>query len=244
MKRPLKLLLAVLIALTLVSALIPAVVAETDVSVAESVSADAAEPGGDVLTTGTTETKKAGFAERLSQWFIDHLGGKVGNEIICFIISLFPILELRGGLIAAVVMNVNFIKAFIICYIANMIPIPFILLFIRKIFAWMKKFKKLQPLVNKLEAKGVKNREKVLKYETWGLLAFVAIPLPGTGGWTGALIAAMLDLDFKKSLLVIALGVLIAGVIMSLITYGPQAIINMTKTADDAAQAAMLLLAR
>ena len=144
----------------------------------------------------------------------------MAGELVSAIVSLFPILELRGGLIAARLMNVDFIKAFIICYIANMIPIPFILLFIRKIFEWMKRFPKLKKIAEKMEARGTKDREKVLKYETWGLLAFVAIPLPGTGGWTGALIAAMLDLDFKKSLGVIALGVLIAGVIMSIITYG------------------------
>lgn len=145
---------------------------------------------------------------------------KIPEELIAFVISLCPVLECRGGMIASRLMEIPFLKAFIICYIGNMLPIPFIILFIRKIFDFLRRFSFFKKIVEKLEAKTEKNKEKVLKYEAWGLLLFVAIPLPGTGGWTGALMAALLDIRMKKSLPIIALGVLIAGFIMSGLTYG------------------------
>lgn len=148
------------------------------------------------------------------------LQDKIPEELVAFVISLCPVLECRGGMIAARLMEIPFIKAFLICYLGNMIPIPFIILFIRKIFDFLRRFKFFSKIVEKLEAKTEKNKEKVLKYEAWGLLLFVAIPLPGTGGWTGALMAALLDIRLKKSLPIIALGVLIAGFIMSALTYG------------------------
>lgn len=148
------------------------------------------------------------------------LQDKIPEELVAFVISLCPILECRGGMIAARLMEIPFVKAFLICYIGNMLPIPFIILFIRKIFDFLRRFKFFSKIVEKLEAKTEKNKEKVLKYEAWGLLLFVAIPLPGTGGWTGALMAALLDIRMKKSLPIIALGVLIAGFIMSALTYG------------------------
>ena len=148
------------------------------------------------------------------------LQDKIPEELVAFVISLCPVLECRGGMIAARLMEIPFIKAFLICYIGNMLPIPFIILFIRKIFDFLRRFNFFSKIVEKLEAKTEKNKEKVLKYEAWGLLLFVAIPLPGTGGWTGALMAALLDIRMKKSLPIIALGVLIAGFIMSALTYG------------------------
>lgn len=141
-------------------------------------------------------------------------------QLVAFLVSLCPVLELRGGMIAARLLEIPFIEAFIICYIGNMIPIPFILLFIRRIFKWMRRYKTFAKIVDKLESRSEKKKDTIVKYQEWGLLVFVAIPLPGTGGWTGALVAALMDLRFKKCLPVIALGVFIAGVIMSLITYG------------------------
>ncbi len=144
----------------------------------------------------------------------------IPTELIPFLISLFPVLEIRGGMIAAFALGVDFIPAFLLCYLGNMIPIPFILLFIRKIFKLMRKFKPLGKIVDKMEARADKKKDTIVKYQEWGLLLFVAIPLPGTGGWTGALVAALMDLRLKKCLPIIALGVFIAGLIMSLITYG------------------------
>jgi uncharacterized membrane protein len=145
---------------------------------------------------------------------------KIPEELVAFVISLMPVLECRGGMIAARLMEIPFVKAFIICYLGNMIPIPFIILFIRKIFDFLRRYSFFEKIIVKLEAKTEKNKEKVLRYESWGLLIFVAIPLPGTGGWTGALMAGLLDMRFKRSLPIIALGVLIAGFIMSGLTYG------------------------
>lgn len=160
------------------------------------------------------------MSEQLAQFFVDNLGGKLPEEIIVFIISMLPVLELRGGLIAAKLMNITFWKAFIICYFGNMLPIPFILKFIRVIFNALKKNKHIEGTITKLEIRSIRKGEKVKKYREWGLLIFVAIPLPGTGGWTGALIADLLDIRMKKSLPLIAAGVLIAGLIMSVFSYG------------------------
>jgi len=153
--------------------------------------------------------------------FVEFLeSNNIPTALIPFIVSLFPVLELRGGMIAAFILGVPFIQAFIVCFIGNMIPIPFILLFIRKIFDLMKKSKALAKIVEKMEKRANKKQDTMLKYKEWGLLLFVAIPLPGTGGWTGALIAALMDLRFTKCLPIIAIGVFIAGLIMSFVTYG------------------------
>ncbi|MBP3559154.1 MAG: small multi-drug export protein [Clostridia bacterium] len=160
------------------------------------------------------------MVETIVTSLVEFLQNTIPPQLVAFAISLCPVLELRGGMIAARLLEIPFLQAFIICYIGNMIPIPFILLFIRKIFAWMRKFKAFAKIVDKMEERSEKKKGTIEKYKEWGLLLFVAIPLPGTGGWTGALIAALLDLRFKKCLPIITLGVFIAGLIMSLITYG------------------------
>ncbi len=141
-------------------------------------------------------------------------------NIVIFIISLFPILELRGGLIAATLLDVPYLRALIICVIGNIIPIPFILLFIKQIFQWLKKFKLTGRFVNWLENKTLKKRGQIDKLGFWGLILFVGIPLPGTGGWTGALLASLLGIPVKKSSVAIGIGILLAAAIMSIITYG------------------------
>lgn len=143
-----------------------------------------------------------------------------GKEVAIFIISLLPILELRGGLIAARILGVEFIKAFIICYIANIIPVPFILLFINWIFNKMSKWKPTKKIVDWLSNKTLKKKDQIDKYGYFGLFLFVGIPLPGTGAWTGSLLAILLNLDKKKSFITIAIGVLAAGIIISLLSYG------------------------
>lgn len=161
------------------------------------------------------------MVESIVTAFVDFLESyNIPTELIPFIVSLFPVLELRGGMIAARILDINFIEAFLICYLGNMLPIPFILLFIRKIFALMRRSRFLSRIVDRLEKRADKKKGTIQKYKEWGLLIFIAIPLPGTGGWTGALIAALMDLRMKKCLPIIALGVFIAGLIMSLITYG------------------------
>lgn len=160
------------------------------------------------------------MVENIVTTIVDFFHNDFPPQIVAFIISLCPVLELRGGMIAARLLEMPFLQAFIICYLGNMIPIPFILLFIRRIFKWMRKYSFFSKIVDKMEERSEKKKDTIVKYKEWGLLAFVAIPLPGTGGWTGALIAALLDLRMKKCLPIIALGVFIAGLIMSFITYG------------------------
>lgn len=160
------------------------------------------------------------MAETLANVIVDFFQNKIPAELIAFIVSLFPILELRGGLIAANLLGVKLIPAFVICFIGNMLPIPFILLFIEKIFDWLRDKKGLGKVVRYCEKKADKHKDKIDKYGWWGLFILVAIPLPGTGGWTGALVAALMRLKIKKSLPAIAVGVLAAGVIVSLIMYG------------------------
>ena len=161
------------------------------------------------------------MVENIVSAFVEFLeSNNIPTQIIPFLVSLFPVLEIRGGMIAARALNIDFIQAFLICYLGNMIPNPFILLFIRRIFTLMRKVNIFSKIVDKLEARADKKKDTIVKYQEWGLLLFVAIPLPGTGGWTGALIAALMDLRMKKCLPIIAIGVFIAGLIMSLITYG------------------------
>ena len=160
------------------------------------------------------------MTEAITDYLVGLFQGAIPKELIIFIISMFPVLELRGGMIAAKLLDVELLKAFVICYLGNILPIPFILLFIRRIFQFLKKFKKIGVLIEKLEVRSMRKSEKVRKWRNWGLLTFVAVPLPGTGGWTGALMAALLDMRIKTSFPIIALGVLIANLIMSIFSYG------------------------
>ncbi|MBQ4346860.1 MAG: small multi-drug export protein [Firmicutes bacterium] len=132
---------------------------------------------------------------------------------------MLPILELRGGIIAAYAMGMELLPAFIIAYIGNILPMPFLLLLIKRIFAWLKSTP-LRGIVERLENRALNKKDTIEKYAYLGLFLFVAIPLPGTGGWTGSLIAALLDMDIKKSFLVIALGIFVAGVIVSALSFG------------------------
>ncbi len=160
------------------------------------------------------------MTEAVAQYFVDNFSDVLSAEFIAFIVSLLPVLELRGGLIVAKLLEVSFFKAFFICYIGNLLPIPFILLFIRRIFSLLKKIGWVKKLIDKLEAKSIRKAESVKKYRLLGLFLFVAIPLPGTGAWTGALIADLLDIRIKHSFIAIALGVFVAGVIISALSYG------------------------
>lgn len=148
------------------------------------------------------------------------LSGKISKELIVFLVSMIPLLELRGSILAAGFMNMQFTSTFIVAVIGNMLPIPFILLFIKKIFAWLKTTKHFHKLPEKIEKKALSKSEQIEKYGYLGLFLFVAIPLPGTGAWTGSLLSVLFGMDFKKSLLAIFLGVLTAGLIMSLLAFG------------------------
>lgn len=164
------------------------------------------------------------MSEKIVNWIIGALGGITtiifGKEILVFVISLLPILELRGGLLAASLLGLDPIPSYIITMVGNLIPIPFILWFITKILAWMRNTKHLSKFANWLDKKVDKHKSSIEKYGFWGLVLFVGIPLPGTGAWTGSLIASVLEMDRKKSFLAIVLGVVMASVIMMLISFG------------------------
>ena len=155
------------------------------------------------------------MTETLVQSVIDALSGSFGKEAIVFIISMIPILELRGALlVAGPLLGVPVSTAIPLCIIGNIIPVPFILLLITPIFNWMKGTRTFKPLVNKLESKAMSKSDKIEKYEFWGLVLFVGIPLPGTGAWTGSLIAALLGIKFKKAFPAVLIGICMATVIM------------------------------
>lgn len=157
--------------------------------------------------------------EHLVEFFIDIFGG-ISKDVIIFVISLMPILELRGGLLAASLLDVEFVRAAMICIIGNVLPIPFVLLFLRFVLDIMAKWNVTKKIVIWLEKKVESKREQIDKYGYWGLILFVGIPLPGTGAWTGALLAIMLGLNRKKSFVCILLGVIMAAIIMSILSYG------------------------
>ena len=158
--------------------------------------------------------------ESLVVWFTATLGQYISRELVIFIISMIPILELRGGLIAASLLQVPITTAIPICIIGNIIPIPFILLFIKQVFKWLKKVKLFRGIIERLEKRAMGKSDAIRKGEFWGLALFVGIPLPGTGAWTGSLIAALLEIDIKKAVLAELVGVAIATIIMSIVSYG------------------------
>lgn len=136
-----------------------------------------------------------------------------------FFISMIPVVELRGALPYALAHNINPLIAVPLCVFGNLLPTPFILLFIRQIFTYLKKIDKIRIIIQKLEEKAFKKSKNVIKYNFWGLMLFVAIPLPGTGAWTGALIAALLDMRFKYAMPAILLGLLIASAIVTTVYF-------------------------
>ena len=144
-----------------------------------------------------------------------------GKILGTFFISMVPVIELRGAIPAGVAAGIGLWLSALVSIFGNMLPVPFIIVFIRKIFEWMrKKSKKLDSLVGYFEEKADKHRDTVNKYKFWGLFVLVAIPLPGTGAWTGALVAAMMEMRLKDAVPAIFLGVIVAAIIVSMITGG------------------------
>ena len=144
-----------------------------------------------------------------------------GKIVYTFLISMVPVVELRGAVPIAYSQGLNIWVAVTVAVIGNLVPVPFIIIFIRKIFAFLRRhIPMLDGLITRLEKRAEKKSDTVQKYAFWGLFILVAIPLPGTGAWTGALVAAMLDMRLKRAFPAIALGVLAAGVIMAIASYG------------------------
>lgn len=149
---------------------------------------------------------------------------KLGKLLLTFLISMLPVVELRGGIPFGVASGVEPWLAFAASVAGNLLPVPFILLFIRRILAWMKTRPKLCRIAGKVEQRAERKSGRVRKSELIGLCLFVAVPLPGTGAWTGALIAALMQMRMKRALPAIAIGVLIAGVLITLAATGVKAL--------------------
>ena len=148
-------------------------------------------------------------------------GTTAGKAVATFIISMAPIVELRGGLPYGIALGLDYPLALAMAIIGNMVPVPFIIFYIRKVFAWIRcHMQWLDDFVTKIENKAHLKGQTVQKYGALGLCILVAIPLPGTGAWTGALAAVLLDMRMKKALPSIFLGVCIAAAIMTAVTYG------------------------
>ena len=151
--------------------------------------------------------------------FLNHT--ESGEMLLTLLVSMIPVIELRGGVPFGVALGLPVQKAFLAALVGNLLPVPFIMLFVRRVFLWIRKhIPKLGNWVDRLEQKAWSKSDKVQKYELWGLLLFVASPLPGTGAWTGSLIAALLDMRLQRAVPTIFVGVLIAGVIVTSLTYG------------------------
>lgn len=158
------------------------------------------------------------MTEGIKEFFTNLLGPHLG-VLVC---SMIPVVELRGAIPLGAGLGLPWWESYILSVIGNMIPVPFILLFIRKILEWMcaSKLKFFNKLGNWINRKAEKNRGKIEKYSFWGVCFFVAVPLPVTGAWTGSLVAATIEMKFWKAFLSCLFGVMIAGVIMTLASYG------------------------
>ena len=157
--------------------------------------------------------------ESFITWFMSTIGQYISPELSVFLVSMVPLVELRGGLLLASMLGIPMWRAIFLCVAGNILPIPFILLFIKSIFHWMADHH-MSGIVGKMEEKAAKNKPKIDKYGFWGLTLFVGIPLPGTGAWTGSLVAALFDMDLKKASISILLGIILAAFIMTVVSYG------------------------
>ena len=144
----------------------------------------------------------------------------ISNYFWVLLISMIPVIELRGAIPVAIGLDIHPIAAYVICVAGNMLPVPFILLFIKPVFKVMKKIPKINKIIYYLESKAMNKSSKVERFSFWGLAIFVGIPLPGTGAWTGALIASLLNMRLKHAILCTFIGVLAAGVVVTLISTG------------------------
>lgn len=159
--------------------------------------------------------------------FVDVLQNTyLGRILLTIAVSMLPVLELRAAIPFGVAAGLGPIQAMLASIVGNMLPVPFIILFVRRVFAWLRNMSpKLEGLVCRLEARAEGKWEKVHRYERLGLMILVAIPLPGTGAWTGALIAALVNMSLKHSIPPIFAGVVIAGLLITGLTFGFTAII-------------------
>lgn len=146
--------------------------------------------------------------------------GAIPNQLKLFIVSMLPIVELRGAIPLGAAMDMGFWETFIISVVGNVLPVPFLILLTRPIFAWLKTTKLFSGITHKIEKKVTKKADSVMKNAAFGLFLFVAVPFPGTGAWTGAMIASLFNMRFKYALPSIIFGVITAGIIMAVASFG------------------------
>lgn len=150
---------------------------------------------------------------------IEHLSSMWQEMLVVFGISMVPVVELRGAIPIAIAYDIPWQIAYLLCVIGNMFPVPFVIAYMKPIFGFIRRSKLFVKFIDWLEARTMKKAETVLKYSGIALFIFVAIPAPGTGAWTGAMIAAILGMRMKYSVPWIALGVAVAGMIVTLLSY-------------------------
>lgn len=164
------------------------------------------------------------MTEKVAKFMVGLFGGLggalVGKYITIFIISMMPILELRGGLIAAKLLELPAMESFIVCFIANILPIPIIVWLIEPIFKFLRRWNFFDKIISWCEKKAHSKKEQIENLKYIGLFLFVGIPLPGTGAWMGCLIAALLGMEKKKTAITAVAGVVLAGIIMLIFSYG------------------------
>ena len=142
------------------------------------------------------------------------------DALYVFLISMVPIIELRASIPVGAARGLPWYITISVAIIGNLLPVPFILLFVRKVFDWMRKYPKLKKIVDFCENKFAKKVAKAGNTAFWTLVGFIAIPLPGTGAWTGSGIAAVCEVPFKKGILAAIIGVVLASIVVTLISYG------------------------
>ena len=143
------------------------------------------------------------------------------NVALTFLVSMVPVLELRFAIPFGVTRGLGLKVSMAVSILGNLVPVPFIIVFIRRVFSWLRsKNESFNKMVSGLEARAESKRHIVVRYAFWGLVILVAIPLPGTGAWTGALVAAMMRIRLRHAFPAVALGVVIAAFVVSVITYG------------------------
>ncbi len=161
------------------------------------------------------------MTEKIAQYLTGILVSlHLSKEFIVIFLSAFPIMEVRGGMIVAKLLGMDPYLSLFLGIIGNLLPIPFLIFLLKPLFRWMRKWKSFAKVITYLENKAYRKKDKIEKYQFWGILLLVAIPLPGTGAWTGCLVASVFDVPKKISILACSLGVLSASFIMWIISFG------------------------
>jgi len=161
--------------------------------------------------------------EAIEQFFLE----TVGRELCVFFCAMLPIIELRGAIPLGAGLGLPWWQSFGLSMAGNLLPVPFLLLLWQVVLRLLRRFRRTVRVADWLEARALRSRERVENRAFWGLLVFVAIPLPGTGAWTGSLLSSVTGIRFWKAMVAITCGVLAAGVIMTLISYGTVAVFDL-----------------